>query len=222
MVRLTWRGNSIKIRAVRTQNPDALREYETGMRQKTEGQVDAALTSFRRAAIADPQFVEAQTQIGLICKDKGRHDRMYLPYAFDAFRAAARLDPANQQAHDNYILAAQESRRLTDLHTEYETLSKKDPQNEVFQRCFKNIMTLEMAMIPQSVNVGDAHASSGMRRFILFISIGMVVVGLACFVLPVLFRKGAVQGQQMSGLMKAGIGFILAGFAGFFAFTRMK
>lgn len=207
---------------LRSSNPDALREYQTGLQQKTQGKVDSALTSFRRAVIADPAFVEAQFQIGTICKEKGRRDKMYLPYCFDAFRAAARLDPTSQQAHDHYILAAQESGRLMDLHAEYDALSKQNPQNELLQRCFKNIMTLELAMIPQRVDVDSAHASGGMRRFTLVFSIGVIVLGLACFFLPMMFKKGAVQGSEMSGVMKAGVGLIILGFGGIVAFTRMK
>jgi tetratricopeptide (TPR) repeat protein len=207
---------------LRSINSDALREYETGLTQKNGGQMDAALTSFRRAVIADPNFVEAHTQVGLLCKDKGRLDKMFLPYAFEAFRAAARLDPTSQQAHDRYILAAQENRRLDDLYTEYDGLSKTHPENEIYQRCFKNIMTLSMAMIPQAVNVGSATASGKMRRFTLFIAIGLIVLGLALVFLPILFRKTAAAAQPMTGVMKSGIALIALGFAGIFAFTKMK
>ena len=78
---------------LRSSNPDALREYQAGVEQKTQGQTDPALTSFRRAVIADPQFIEAHFQIGLICKEKSRRDRMFLRYAFEAFRVVARAEP---------------------------------------------------------------------------------------------------------------------------------
>jgi tetratricopeptide (TPR) repeat protein len=209
--------------ALRTTNPDALREYQVGVEQKTKGTVDAALTSFRRAVIADPNFVEAQFQIGLICKDKGRRDPMFKRYAFDAFRAAARLDAGNQQAHDQYILAAQESGRIEELHAEYDALAKQNPQSDLFQRCYKNILTLEMAMIPQRVDVGGAKASGTMRRFTLAVSFGAILVGLALVFLPALFgKKGQVEKKHWNGLMKAGMGLAVFGFGGVLLSTRLK
>lgn len=207
----------------RSQNPDALREYQTGLDQKTQGNFDGALTSFRRAVIADPNFGDAHFQIGLICKEKAKRDKMFLRYTFDAFRSASRLDPANAQAHDQYILAAQQTGQLETLHGEYETLSKGNPDNELFKRLFKNIMTLELAMIPQRVEVGSAKASGTMRRFTLFIALGMILVGLALVFLPAMFKKGDQAGtMQWSGVMKAGIAMIFVGFGGVFAFTQMK
>jgi tetratricopeptide (TPR) repeat protein len=207
---------------LRSSNPDAIREYQVGIDQKTQGQPDTALTSFRRAVIADPNFVEAQFQIGLICKDRARLDKMFARYAFDAFRVAARLDPTNQQAQDQYILAAQENGRITELHTEYEALARKNPQSDIFQRCYKNILTLELAMIPQRVSVGSASASSTMRRFTLFASIGFILVGLACVFLPILFKKGNVDPHHSNAMAKAGMAMIVFGFGGVLGFTRMK
>lgn len=207
--------------SLRSSNPDALREYQAGIDQKTQGLVDGALTSFRRAVIADPTFVEAQFQIGLMCKEKARRDRMFLRYAFDAFRAAARLDADNHQAHDQYILAAQETGRLTELHAEYEALAKANPDNQMLQRCYKNIVTLELAMMPRNVNVGDAGASGTMRRFTLMISLGMILLGLALIFLPALFSKSAGR-QNWSGVMKAGLAMAAFGFAGVLVFTRMR
>jgi hypothetical protein len=206
---------------LRTTNPDAHREYQTGLVQKTQGKIDSALTSFRRAVIADPNFVEAQHQIGLICKEKARIDPMFQRYAFEAFRIVARLDPGNQAAHDQYIQAAQVSKRMEELHAEYDALAKQNPQNELFQRCYKNIITLELAMIPQTVNVGDARASGTMRKFTLLISLGMILLGVALMFLPVVMNKG-IEKKHWGGMMKTGLAMILAGFGGIFAFTQMK
>jgi len=207
---------------LRSSNPDALREYQVGVEQKTQGQADLALTSFRRAVIADPQFIEAHFQIGIICKDKARRDRMFLRYAFDAFRVVARAEPGNQQAHDQYILSAQESGRITELHSEYEALAKQNPTNDLFQRCYKNLLTLELAMIPQRVDVNSAGASSGMRRFTLFVSLGLILGGVACLFLPLLLKKGQVSQNNWGAVAKAGVAMIVAGFGGVIAFTQMK
>lgn len=207
--------------SLRTSNPDALREYKTGIDQRNQGQPDLALTSFRRAVIADPNFVEAQLQIGLLCKEKARREPMFRRYVFDAFRAVARLDPANASAHDQYILAAQESGRLAELHTEYEALAKNNSGNEIFQRCFKNIMTLEMAMIPQRVDVASSRASGGIRKILLVFSIGMAVIGIACIFLPLLFKKGQVQ-HHWGALAKAGLGLVGLGLGGIVGFTQMN
>ena len=206
---------------LRSSNPDALREYKLGIEQKNQGQPDLALTSFRRAVIADPAFVEAQLQIGLLCKEKSRRDRMFQRYAFDAFRVVARLDPMNPAAHDQYILAAQESGRLTELHTEYESLAKKVPDSEIFQRCFKNIMTLEMAMIPQRVDVASSRASGGMRKFLLLFSLGMAAVGVACIFLPLVLKKGQVQ-HHWGALAKSGLALVFLGLGGLVGFTQMN
>src|SRR5438105_4727584 len=93
---------------------EANAHYKSGLGLKAQGQMDAALTAFRRAAIADPKFFAAQFEIGLLCREKAKTDRIFLRYSFDALRQAARLNLTNENAHNQYIMAAQKMGVLDD------------------------------------------------------------------------------------------------------------
>src|SRR5262249_38642079 len=64
-------------------------QYQTAVDLKTKGQIDAALTAFRRAVLADPKHFASQMGIGYICREKAKSNTMFQRYAFEAFRAAA-------------------------------------------------------------------------------------------------------------------------------------
>src|SRR6185436_12708181 len=94
---------------------EAESQYKTGVEQKAQGLYDTALTSFRRAVISDPTHFPSQLEIGFICWDKAKLDKMFLRYAFEAFRNAARLNLEHEQAHTYYITVAQKMGLLEDL-----------------------------------------------------------------------------------------------------------
>ena len=114
---------------------DAEQQHQAGLELKAKGQIDAALTAFRRAAIADPNLFEAHREVAIICREKSRRDPMYKRATYDAFRAAARLNLDDEKVHDGYIVAAQESGRLDEAIIEYEALSHAHPANANLKRC---------------------------------------------------------------------------------------
>src|SRR5689334_21565641 len=83
-------------------------QYKSGLNLKAKGQTDVALTWFRRAVISDPKFFAPYMEIGFLCREKAKSDRIFFRYAFDAFRNAARLDLTNEAAHTQYIMAGQQ------------------------------------------------------------------------------------------------------------------
>lgn len=197
--------------------------FDRAERLKTEGRTDAALTEYRRAVLADPAHAAAHLAIGWICKAKASKDRMFARYAFDAFRHAARLDIANQDAHNQYIMAAQQMNLLDDLHSEYDAWCKQFPDNAFLQQCKKNIVTLTMAMIPADVNVDTGGIS--MRRMVLLGSIVLMMSGaLMILGAPILnkIRPNMLTGAQIKTMVTAGLATSGVGIGGFFIRARMK
>lgn len=197
--------------------------YKKGLDLKAAGQSDRALTEFRRAVLSDPDHSKSHYEIGLITKSKAAAEPHFMRYAFDAFRKAARLDLNNQQAHDQYIMVGQKMGQLDELHREYDTLAKANPDNPLFARCAKNIVTLSMALIPDQVNIGGGNHGS-IRKILLFASLGLIFFGIALAFGPLISSK--VNNKSLDpGTMKRFIvlGFIAisGGVGGFFARGRL-
>ena len=201
-------------------SPDALQHFELGRAKKNQGDKDGALTEFRRAAIADPAFVPAQLEIGFLCKEKARTDPVFNHHVFNAFRSAARSDLGNQTAHDEYILAGQKMRVLDELRGEYEAWSRQHPDNDLLKRCYKNIVALSLAAIPDRVDVGDGSGAGKVRKYVLFASLFLLLIGIAMIVLPFIF-KGKIGQEQIPGMVKLGLFVIAVGVAGLVVRTRL-
>ena len=202
---------------------EAEEHYKTGINLKTQGQTDLALTSFRRAVIADPAHVASHIEIGQLCRAKSKSDKMFLRYAFEAFQKAARLDVNNEPAHTYYVTLGQQMGVLDTLLDEYSGLSKKFPDNALLQRCHKNVIALTMAMIPQQVNVSGASASGGMRKLALIGSLALLLMGIGFMVAPpILLKKGKLAKNQVAGMMRLGLLFEGLGIAGLVLRTRLN
>ena len=191
---------------------EAQEQYQAGLDLKAKGQTDAALTAFRRAAIADPSFFDAQYEIGVICRDKGRRDPKFKRPAFDAFRAAARINLDHEKAHDAYIVAGQESGKLEDLLFEYGELIKANPQNENLKRCYKNLTALIIAMVPKQG--GDQPATKGsaaMKKFIYVVASNLVFSGIFSIVAPFFAAKAGYMNEELTGGVPLGVAFLVGG-----------
>ncbi|MCB4756758.1 MAG: hypothetical protein LHV69_06960 [Elusimicrobia bacterium] len=202
-------------------------EYlKKGHELKSNGAMDAALTEYRRAVLADPSLFAAHLEIGLLCKVKANNDRRFLRYAFEAFRNASRLDLNHEQAHIQYITAGQQLGLLDELHHEYRELCKKYPENELLKRCCKNIVTLCLALIPDKVNLDSGGGEAGMRRFILILSIGLFLLGAAMIFGPPLvnqiFRKIVIAKEQLSTFVTVGLLCLGVSMIGVFIRSRIK
>lgn len=197
--------------------------YKTGIDLKSKGQTDAALTSFRRAVVADPAHVPSLLEIGLLCREKAKTDKMFLRYSFEAFQKAARADANHEQAHLYYVTLGQQMGTLDSLLDEYSALSKKYPENALLLRSHKNIIALSMAMMPQQVNVGGASASGGIQKFALFASLGVLLAGIGFMIAPsILLKKGKIQKQQVGGMVRLGLVLEAIGIAGLVLRTKLN
>ncbi|MCB4757194.1 MAG: hypothetical protein LHV69_09255 [Elusimicrobia bacterium] len=191
---------------------------------KAQGLNNAALTEFRRAALADPAHFQVQMEMGLLFKAKSNADISFLRYAYEAFKKASHLNINSEQAHDQYILAAQRMGRLEELLQEYKALSARHPDNAFLQRCVKNIITLSMAMIPEKVSV-DEGSSQTLRKAVLLISIGLFLMGLALLFAPAVIKQMLhlkLEAQQISFFVKMGLVFIALSAAGFVYRSRLR
>lgn len=201
---------------------EASQHYQTGLDLKVKGDIDQALTWFRRAAISDPSMAAAHMEIGRICRTKSRQDPMFSRYALEAFRSAARLELGNAEAHDQYIMMAQQMKILDQIHDEYENWSKQYPQNEVIQRAYKNLVAISMAMFSTQAEVGGAQASGTMKKMILLTSFLMMLIGAGMiFVPPMLVKSGKVQKSQLKSFVFFGIVLGGAGLGGFIFRRRL-
>lgn len=199
-------------------SPEANLQYKTGVDLKTKGQTDAALTWFRRAALSDPAFFSAHLEIGYLCREKAKRDKMFLRYAFEAFRTAARLDLTHEAAHNQYIMAGQQMGLIDSLHEEYNAWAKQFPDNELLQECAKNIVALSMAMIPQQTNLGATSGATSLRRVIFIASLLALLSGF-CVMLapPFLLKAGKIKKEHVASWVKMGLAIEAAGVAGFIA-----
>lgn len=197
--------------------PDQARDfYRKGMTLKADGSFDAALTEFRRAVLANPDYFEALMEVGLLCRKKSESDPFYKRHAFDAFKKAARLNLTNQEAHDHYIMAGQKEGLLDEIHREYEQLAKDHPDNELIKRCLKNILTISMAMVPEKVNVGGGPSTVTIRRFLLFGGLAGMFFGAILLFAPLFLSRGPnppVKPENVKNFVRIGsfIGFAGAG-----------
>lgn len=198
-------------------NAQANAEYATAQKEFSAGNFDTALTWYRRAVISDPTFVAAHLQIGQLCRDKAKLDKMFLRYAYDAFYKAAGLDLTNEDAHNQFIIMASSSGRFEELLVIYEKWASANPSNELIQRCKRNVVTMGMSFMPQSTDIGET-SSQGLKRFVLISSIFLFVVGLGILtVFPVLVKTKKIKPENVRGAVPAGLamsGFGLIGFLG--------
>jgi len=146
-------------------------------------------------------------QAGLLCRDKARLDKMFLRYAYERVYKAAGLDLANEEAHNQFILAGSTSARLDEL---FESRMKSGPpRTRPMNSCSnakKNVVTLSMAMIPQSVEIGGTD-SGGLKRFVLISSIFLFVVGLGMLVAtPLMVKSGKLSRENARGVGPTGMG----------------
>lgn len=198
-------------------------QYQSGTELKSKGQTDAALTWFRRAVISDPIFFAAHMEIGYLCREKAKSDKMFLRYAYEAFRNAARLDLTHAEAHNQYIMAGQQMGAMDSLHYEYSEWAKKFPENELIQQSNKNIVTLSMAMMPQKVGTGETQASVTIRKFILIASLVSLLAGIGVMLAPTfLLKAGKIQKTQVAGFVKLGLLVEAIGMAGFFVRAKIN
>jgi tetratricopeptide (TPR) repeat protein len=201
---------------------EAENQYKTGLELKAQGEFEKALTAFRRAVISEPRLAEAHLEIGRLCKDKARLDSVFLRHAFDAYRAAARLDLNSTEAHEQYIILAQQMKILDQLHDEYETWSKQHPNNALIQRSYKNLVAISMALFSPQVDVGRAAASGTMKKIIFITSIATLLLGaLLIFVPPMFSKAGKVTPENLKSFLMAGIVMCAAGIGGFILHRRL-
>lgn len=193
---------------------------DQGLKYKADGNFDAALGQFRRAIVLDPQLFQAHMEIGLICKARSEAEPFLQRHAFEAFRHAARLNLNHQAAHDEYILFAQKMGTLDELYKEYDTWLMHYPNNEQLRRCKKNLITISMAMMPDKVNVASG-GNAFLRKSVMFISLGMILLGLILIFVPPLLKKGPAQ-SAMTGVVKLGLILCGGGIAGFVFRSRIQ
>lgn len=168
--------------------------YKQGLELKKAGDLDTALTEFRRAALLDPSHFQAQMEIGRLCKLRAKTEPIFNRHTFEAFRQAARLDLTNTEAHDEYIMAAKKLDRLDELLREYDNWLKFNPANDLIARCRKNILTISMAMIPEKVEMKAGSDKS--RRVIVLMIAAVIFIGLALFAGVAFFRYRAQRTNQ--------------------------
>ncbi|MCG3205562.1 MAG: hypothetical protein KCHDKBKB_02284 [Elusimicrobia bacterium] len=197
-------------------------QYQLGVDLKKKGQIDAALTAFRRAVIADPNHFLSHLEIGGLFREKAKTDPMFFRHAFEAFQKAARLNPIHEQAHTYYIMLGQKTGHLDSLLEEYKALVKKFPDNALLEQCLKNIMTLTLASIPINVNLQEGHSGS-LKKFVLIFSVLVLAMGLLLMVVPpLLLKKGKIKKEQVSGLLRAGLLMEAAAVGGFIFKSKLN
>jgi tetratricopeptide (TPR) repeat protein len=76
--------------------PEAERYYTEGARLQDEGNLEGAVASYQQAILLNPNFTEAQINLGVALVNLGR-----IPEAIAAYREAIRLQPNYDKAYYN-------------------------------------------------------------------------------------------------------------------------
>ncbi len=101
-------------------NPsDAVAEYEIGQILLAENKPLEAAPRFERALTASPDFVEALLAVAKMRADAKRYDE-----AIQLLERAVRLQPQNEAAHYNLMLAYRNAGRTADALREKDTIDK--------------------------------------------------------------------------------------------------
>ncbi len=164
--------------------------YQKGLELKKAGDLEAALTEFRRAALLDNTHIPAQMEIGRLCKIRAQVEPIYYRHTFEAFRQAARLDLTNTEAHDGYIMAAQKLGRLDEVLLEYDAWLKAHPENGLIATRRKNILTISMAMMPEKPTMNTAGTTKS-RRMVILMAGGLFFLGAFLFAGIAFFKMKA-------------------------------
>lgn len=181
---------------------------------KVSGQEELALTEFRRAAVLDPNIFEVQLEIGRLSRGKAKTDPLFARYSFDAYHKASRMDLQHQQAHDEYITAAQKMGKLEMLYDQYKALIEGNPDNENLKRCRSNIQNLLMAQMPANVSVGDATSTKKLRKALMIAGIGGMLFGVALIFSPIILKsvgKAPLSKETAKNLFRTGLILSVAG-----------
>ena len=120
-----------------------------------EGNLDAAISEYKALLEAKLRDVQCHIGLGAAYRLKAESEPLYLKPALHHLREAVKLDPGNEEAHNQYILAACRAGMLTELREEYAKLSREYPANAVFKQLLErlNVMLtspLEAAGNPHS------------------------------------------------------------------------
>ena len=148
---------------------------------------------------------------------------MFDRFAFEAYQKAARLRLDHQEVHDLYIMTGQKMGRLDDIHQEYKDLAKKYPDNELVQRCLKNMLSISMAMIPDKVAISGMAMSKKMNRLMILLALGLMFIGaVLIFGSPFLHKAKLIKKEQLKHLVQIGVLLEGAALAGFIARSLLK
>ncbi len=189
---------------------EANKQYETGQAHLNKAESDLALTWFRRAVLSDPNFLAAHIQVGLLCRDKARHDSMFQRYVWESFLKAASLDFSREDVHNYFIQAGSQSKKLEEVLVLYDKWLTQEPENPLLLTCKKNVVALSLAMVPQSVGMDDGAGTSGVKRFLLVAAIFVGVLGFAILIaVPILLKSGKLSREHARSITMAGTALVV-------------
>jgi len=134
---------------------------------KEKGQVDEAITCYRRALELNPNYADAYNNLGLTFKEKGELDE-----AITCYRRALELNPNQVNAHFNMSLALLLSGNFKQGWSEYEWRWKADKLTIASQQYPRSLFSL--AEIPGRTIL--LHAEQGFGDNIQFIRYAALLV----------------------------------------------
>src|SRR5207248_1761231 len=110
--------------ATLAQNPKCwMAEYNLGLALKNQGQLDEAISHYRKAINIWPDYVDAHYNLGGAYIEKGEVDE-----ALAEYRRAIEIRPEEADSHNNYASALRELRQFDQAETEYKRALSLRPQ----------------------------------------------------------------------------------------------
>src|SRR6059058_1129143 len=110
--------------ATLAQNPKCwMAEYNLGLALKNQGQLDEAISHYRRAINIWPDYVDAHYNLGGAYIEKGEVDE-----ALAEYRRAIEIRPEEADSHNNYGSALRELKQFEQAEAEYKRALSLRPQ----------------------------------------------------------------------------------------------
>ena len=180
--------------------------YENGLKYKANGDVDAALTEFRRAILANPDYFDAHLQAGTIFRQKSITEPRLLQYAYDSLRKAIQINYDHEELQNQYMMVCQKMGRLDDLLKEYDEWLKANPHNEMLKKNRQNVFTISMAIMSGNSPNAKGPANPKLKKILLIMGGIGILMAAGLLMAPILLRNAEFMSKDLAkNLIRIGI-----------------
>jgi len=144
---------------------------------KSKGWFEQAIAEYKLAIEAEPQSDRAHLGLGVIYRIKTETEPLYVKPAMHHLKEAIRLNPQNEEAHNQYILLSCRQGTLAAVHEEYIQLCINNPTDPILKACRDRLNIMVTTTFEQTSSENKSVANrgkSGFTKFMTFASWGLL------------------------------------------------